>query len=63
MLQEKNGALEGANAELQKAAEAAKAAHANLQQKATSFDELKVLPVPLCCLLTVLTVSCSPSLL
>ena len=44
MLQEKNGALEAANAELQKAADTVNAANAELQQKAASFDELKVPP-------------------
>ena len=42
MVQEKNGVLEAANAELQKAAETVNAANANLQQKAAGFDELKV---------------------
>ena len=41
-LQGKNGALEAANKELQEAAEAAKAAQAQLEERAASFEELKV---------------------
>ncbi len=40
--QKKNGALETANKELQEAAELAKAARAQLEERAASFDEMKV---------------------